>query len=182
MMALKYFDKRIKLSKELEMDIWREANMSESYGTSRFGLAFSAAKRGFEVRTYSNVRGPGFVKKIDSLVGKIDYHLLEFFLAERKKRSIELGAKESKVSMLTENLLRRILISGSVPIVLSNTEYFGAEDIPHWIVISGIDESNLYVNNPLDRKGQKRVPLDSLNRVTGYKGDRCMIAVSKGMK
>ena len=169
MMAMKYFDEKLELSKELEMDIWREANMLESYGTSRYGLAFSAVKRGFGVRIYANIRGAGFVKKIEPMIGKVDYHLLGFFLEERRKRSVKLGAKESNATRITENLLRRTLQSGSVPVVLSNTEFFSAEDIPHWIVISGIDESLLYVNNPLDRKAERSVPLASLDCVIGYK-------------
>ena len=47
MMVMKYFDNNLHLSKDLETDIWREDNMVEVYGTSRYGLAYSAAVRGF---------------------------------------------------------------------------------------------------------------------------------------
>ena len=64
MMAMKYFDESINLSKDLEMDIWREANMIESYGTSRYGLAFAAARRGFRARVCSNIGGYGFLNNL----------------------------------------------------------------------------------------------------------------------
>jgi predicted double-glycine peptidase len=180
MMAMKFVDKRLELSKELEMDIWREANMLESYGTSRYGLAFSAVRRGFGAKIYSNIRRAGFVKKIEPMIGKVDYHLLKFFLDERKMRSAKLGAREGDLVKITGDLLKRTLKSGSVPIVLSNTEYFNAEDIPHWIAISGIDKDYVYVNNPLGRVANRRVPLRSLDRIIGFKGDQCMVAVSRG--
>lgn len=178
MMVMKYFEPRIKLDKELEMDIWREANMLESYGASRYGLAFSAVRRGFRARIYTNIRGAGFVKRVKSLVGKVDYRTLNLFLEERRKRSLDLGAKEVHVSEINEDLLRRTLKAGFVPILLSNAEYFDAEDVPHWIVISGIDENRFYAMNPL-RKGQIALPLSSLDSVIGYKGDQCMVAISK---
>jgi hypothetical protein len=178
MMVMKYFDKKIKLTRELEMDIWREANMLESYGTSRYGLAFSAATRGFSVRIYANIKGPGFIRKIESIVGKVDQRLLRFFLEDRKKRSFELGAKEKFVEKISGYLLRKTLESGYIPLVLSNAEYFGAEDIPHWVVVAGIDNRWLYSYNPL-RKGHRKISLDSLEQVLGYKGDQCMLAISK---
>lgn len=178
MMAMNYFDK-IRLSRELEMDIWREANMAESYGTSRYGLAFSALTRGFKVKIYANITGPGFVRKIESLIGKVNYPALSLFLNERKTRCLNLGAREFRVSKVTEEILRRELISGTIPVVLSNAEYFNAEDIPHWIAVIGIDEEMLYLNNPLDKRGPRTLPLDTLGQAVGYKGDQCMVTVSK---
>ena len=60
-MAMKYFDKSLHLTKSLEIDIWREANMVEIYGTSRFGLAYSAVTRGFKARVTSNTGKIDFV-------------------------------------------------------------------------------------------------------------------------
>jgi hypothetical protein len=179
MMAMKHFDRKLELSKELEMDIWREANMLESYGTSRFGLAFSALKRGFGATMYANIKGAGFVRKIESMIGSVDYRLLDLFLDERRRRSIGLGAKERKVDSISKDVLERALNSGRVPIVLSNTEFFSAEDVPHWIVVSGMDQNFLYVNNPLGRAGEQ-LAISSFERVVGYKGDECMVAISRG--
>ena len=36
--AMKFFQPNLRLTRELEFDIWREANLVESYGTSKEGL------------------------------------------------------------------------------------------------------------------------------------------------
>jgi predicted double-glycine peptidase len=50
MMAMKYLGSNVHLSKDSEIDIRREGNMVEVYGTSRYGMAYSAAIRGFGAR------------------------------------------------------------------------------------------------------------------------------------
>ena len=177
-MVMKYFDKKLRPSKEVEMDIWRESNMVESYGSSRYGLAFAAEKRGFRVNLYSNMRGAGFVRKIEDKIGKVDYRTLSLHLQERRRRSLELGAKEASIRGLTEKMLRENLKAKFIPILLSNAEYFNSEDVPHWIVVCGIDARKFYVNNPLDRRGPRDISLDMIDLVIGYKGDQCMVAVS----
>jgi hypothetical protein len=182
MMAMKYFDEKLRLSEDLEMDVWREANMVEIYGTSRYGLAFSAAKRGFQVKIFANIVREGFVRELEPMIGKVDEKMLSFFFRERKQRCAELGVVEKKVATVSKNLLRDCLKSEAVPVVLSNTEYFSAEDVPHWIVICAIDENNIYFNNPLCRKKGESAPLGSLKQIIGYKGDQCMVAISKKIK
>ena len=179
MMAMKYYEEKLRLSKNLEMDIWREANMVEIYGTSRYGLAFSAAKRGFHAAIFANIRRAGFFKELEPIIGKVDESMLSFFFKERRRRCAELRVDEKRVDSISQDLLEDTLKSNSVPVVLSNTEYFSAENVPHWIVVSGIDDKFLYFNNPLGRTAHQRIGLDSLNNVIGYKGDQCMISVSK---
>jgi len=54
MMAMKFFQPSLTLTRELEFDIWREANLVETYGTSKEGLALAAARRGFDAYTIVN--------------------------------------------------------------------------------------------------------------------------------
>ena len=63
MMAMKYLDHDLRLGKDLEIDIWREGNLVAVCGTSRYGLAYSAAVRGFSARVTSNTGGIDFVEK-----------------------------------------------------------------------------------------------------------------------
>ena len=44
MMAMKFFQPALRLTKGLELDIWRESNLVESYGTSKEGLAAGCCK------------------------------------------------------------------------------------------------------------------------------------------
>ncbi|MGA8857472.1 MAG: peptidase C39 family protein [Candidatus Bathyarchaeia archaeon] len=67
MMAMKFFQPDLRLTGELEFDIWREANLVESYGTSKEGLALAAARRGFDVYTLGSARTHPFIDAIEPI-------------------------------------------------------------------------------------------------------------------
>jgi hypothetical protein len=176
MMAMKYFDNRVGLSRSLEMDIWREANMVEVYGTSRYGLAFSAATRGFGVRIVSNLRSFGFVEKLHPRVEGVNKSMLRFFFRERRKRCIELGAGEVK-GKTTPTTLMTELSSLHVPILLTDGRRLIGEDVPHWVVVTGYDRRSFYINNPLSDSAGDAIKVDRMEKVVGYKGDQCLVSV-----
>lgn len=178
MMAMKYFDQKIALSKELEMDIWGEATLVESYGTSRYGLACSASKRGFLPSIITNVRGIEWISKLSPPLNGLDHGMLKFFFEEQRRRCLKLGVPEMKGS-ITIDLIRKWLSNGAVPLLLSNTAFFSKENLPHWMVITRIDQRYVYLNNPLGKgKGRKvMVRIHEFPTFNGYKGDECVIEV-----
>ena len=86
MMAMKYFDKRLPLTKNLEINIWREGNMVEVYGTSRFGLAYSAVVRGFSARVTSNTGRIDFVDRLIPPLENLNTHMLKLHFYERREQ------------------------------------------------------------------------------------------------
>ncbi len=177
MMAMKHFDREMPLSRDLEVDIWREASMVEVYGTSRYGLAYSAAVRGFGAKVFSNLASFGFVDKLEPRVENINRRLLELFFQERRRRCLELGVKEQKAAISTD-VLRAELASDSVPLLLTNAIHFSDEDIPHWVVVTGMDDRMAYFNNPLADRANEAFPLGTFNTILGYKGHQCAVSIS----
>ncbi|MCL5066964.1 MAG: peptidase C39 family protein [Thaumarchaeota archaeon] len=154
-MAMKYLDESISLSKDLVMDIWREANMVESYRTSRYGLTFAAAKGGFKARVHSNIEGYGFLNELEPPIEGLNHRMLKLFFEERKKRCKKLGVREER-RRITLGLIRRSLASRAVPLLLTNARNFSEkENLPHWIVVTGVDTQRLYVNNSLATRKKK---------------------------
>lgn len=179
MMAMKYFDRKLQLTKSLEMDIWREANMVDVYGTSRYGLAFSAAVRWFSARVASNIQGIGFVDKLASVQG-INRRRLLFFFKERRMRSRELGVEEEKLPSITLEEVWNTLRSGEVPMLLTSTKLFGEkDDLPHWVVVTGLDRRMIVVNNPLGVHGHTALLLNAIRDYIGYKGDQCLVRIGR---
>jgi hypothetical protein len=176
MMAMKYFDKRVELSRNLEMDIWREASMIEAYGASRYGLAFSAAIRGFGARIISNLRSFGFVGKLEPRVEGVNMSMLRFFFREREKRCKELGVEEVRCG-ITPATVTRELASLHVPIVLTDGRQLIGEDVPHWVVVTGHDKRNFYINNPLSNSADDAVDVDRMEKVMAFRGDQCLVSV-----
>lgn len=179
-MAMKYFEGRLQLTKELEMDIRREGSMVEIYGTSRYGLAFSAAARGFAVKVFSNIEGFGFVDKLTPKVEGLDRRMLRLLFQERKRRCLKLGVKvESSKSVALDDVCRA-LASNEVPLLLTSTRFFGeGDDLPHWVVVTGAVRGRILVNNPLGFHENTAFPSAAIRELVGYKDDQCMVSIGK---
>jgi hypothetical protein len=179
MMAMKYFDEHLHLTKDLEIDIWREGNMVEVYGTSRFGLAYSAAVRGFCARVTSNGNRIDFVDRLVPPIKELNTQVLKLHFYERRARCRKLGVEE-KQEIITAQVIYNSLLSNHIPLVVTNAIFCRGENLPHWIALSGVDDKFVYFNNPLDANPLKRKFLPStLQKVVGYRGEQSMVEVWK---
>jgi len=179
MMAMKYFDANLPLTRNVEMDIWRESNMIEIYGTSRFGLAYSAATRGFCARATSNTGGIDYVDRLALPIEDLNEEMLKLLFNERKARCKKLGVEE-KLEAITSESIYNSLASGHIPLVVTNALFLRGENLPHWIAITGIDDKFMYFNNPLSAKQRnKKFLLSNLEKVIGYQGDQSMVEIWK---
>jgi hypothetical protein len=162
----------------VEIDIWREGNLVAMCGTSRYGLAYSAAVRGFSARVTSNTGGIDFEQFIPPLDGPAMQMLKDHFY-ERRARCRKLGVREMRET-ITGNTIRNALILDHVPLLVTNTLFLSKENLPHWVVVTGIDDTWMYFNNPLDAKPRKRkIGLSDLQKFIGYQGDQSMVEVWK---
>ncbi len=177
-MAMKYFEPGIQLSEELEIDIWREANMVELYGTSRYGLAYSAAARGFKVKVLSNRKSYGYVDRLQPAIECINRRMLKLLFEERRRRCLVMGVDEEIVT-ITPEILRKAILSKMVPIMLTSTDWFSREDIPHWVAVTGIKDNNtVYINNPIGPP-IARIVRKPFEEIAGYKGDQCAVLIGR---
>ena len=177
MMAMKYLDNDVCLGKELELDLWREGTLVAVYGTSRYGLAFSAAVRGFSARVTSNTGGIDFAEQFVPPLNAPDMQMLKDQFYERRTRCRKLGVRE-KQETITGKTISKSLFSNHVPLVVTNSLFFSKEDLPHWIAVTGIDDKFMYFNNPLDTNPKKRkIELPALQKFLGYHGDQSMVEV-----
>jgi hypothetical protein len=179
MMALKYFDNNLRLTKDLEIDIWREGNMVEVYGTSRYGIAYSAVVRGFYARVTSNNDQIDFVDRLIPPIENLNMQVLKFHFDERRNRCRKLGVKE-RLCTITEELICDSLLSGYVPLMVTNALFCESDNLPHWVVVTGIDERFVYFNNPLDTSPRKRkFVLSDLHKFIGFRGDQAIVEILK---
>jgi len=177
MMAMKFFRPTIHLSLELELDIWRESNLVESYGTSKEGLALAGARRGFSVFTIGEPRKHSFVDTIADKIPNIDSKILELLYKDtrRKFHAMELKNVNRKITL---EETRTLLQKSQIPILLTATSLFGGKEaLPHWILLTGYSGSNWYVNNPLAEYGNTRVDQNRLSKNLGYRGVQCAVVM-----
>jgi hypothetical protein len=177
MMAMKYLDNDVCLGKELELDLWREGTLVAIYGTSRYGLAFSALVRGFSARVTSNTGGIDFAERFVPPLNALDMQMLKDQFYERRTRCRKLGVRE-KQETITGKTISKSLFLNHVPLVVTNSLFFSKEDLPHWVAVTGIDDKFMYFNNPLDTNPKKRnIEISALQKFLGYHGDQSMVEV-----
>jgi hypothetical protein len=178
MIAMKFFDNRMKLNRELELDIWREAHLIEIWGTSRYGLALSAHRRGFPTRIVSNADDMGYAGTIKNSEYKIDKKWLRHFF-EDLKRKCSKAKIEEKIIDFDVDEIRKVLDDGAIPIILVSAEFLSDEKIPHWIVVKGYDKKHFYIDNPLDtvKNMKEKIPAETIRRFLGFRGKKSIVAV-----
>jgi hypothetical protein len=179
MMGMKYLDNDLHTGKGLEIDIWREANLVAVPGTSRYGLAYSAAVRGFFASVTSNTGGVDFVDRLVPPLNDPEMQTLKDFFYERKTRCRKLGVRE-RVETITGKIITKSLLLNHVPLIVTNCLFSSNEDLPHWVAVTGIDDKFMYFNNPSDANPRKRkIEMVALQKFVGYHGDQSMVEVWK---
>jgi len=177
MMAMKFLDNDVRLSKNLEIDLWREGNLVAVLGTSRFGLAYSAAVRGFSARVTSNTGGIDFIDKFVPPLDDPAMQLLKEQFYERRARCRKMGVRERQ-GMITDKTIYNALFLNHVPLIVTNALFFSKDDLPHWIAVTGIDDKFMYFHNPSDANPKKRkTGLPALQEFVGYRGAQSMVEV-----
>jgi hypothetical protein len=177
MMAMAYFDYAVDLDKELEIDIWRESHPGEVYGTIRYGLALAAKKRGFGASILSNTKEIEFLDFIKQKYPSSDLKRLDFFFQDMEARCQNAGILIDMDDVPMETV-QDAMRMGHVPILLMTASIFTNEDIPHWVVISGLDleRGTIMVNNPLG-EGPETLTLERFQDGYGWRGKEVMVDI-----
>ena len=170
MMALKYFKPKIKLNKKLEFQIWRESFGIGIPGCMPQGLAYSALIRGLKAEIIckkekliqiSDKIATGENKKVSLFTSK------EFLI---KSKGLEIKDKEPNLTDIEEAIKLN-----KIPLVMINMLILHKIDSPHWIVVTGYDNENIFINDPYNKQGKdivikKEIFIQMLKDLKDYSG------------
>ncbi len=190
MMAMKYLNPRMVLSKSLEMMLWKEATlifMTEGLGgCGPFGLAWAALKRGFHVSVVLSDRRTPFLSSVRSAEKKEVITVVHEALRKEARR---LGVVEQYRNFSFRDIAKAVR-DGAVPVVLISTYRLHRVKAPHWVVVTGFDDDYVYFHDPYEgfyeedkRKAQHfPIPIGEFQRMHRYGKDvqKSLIIVSKG--
>jgi len=138
--------------------------------------------RGLSARVTSNTDEIDFVDRFIPPVKDLNMQVLKLHFNERRGRCRKLGVQERRIA-ITENIIYDALISGHIPLVVTNALFCEKENLPDWVVITGIDKRFVYINNPLDVNSRMgKLALSALQKVIGYRGKQSMVEVWKQNK
>ncbi len=188
MMAMTALDPRYEPSQLEEIQIWREATtifMTSGHGGCHpVGLALAARHRGFDAEVLVNQEGPIFVDGVRSPNKKRVMSLVhEAFLAEAQAQQVPISYTDVDQQSLCE-----LFASGANVLILISSYRLDRKKAPHWVLLSGYDDSCLYVHDPeLEVKDQnamdcQHVPIakDEFASMSRYGSSRLRAAVVIG--
>ncbi|SFX29117.1 GNAT family N-acetyltransferase/peptidase C39 family protein [Marinospirillum alkaliphilum] len=156
LMAMKAQDPEVELSRNHELQIWREATtifMTTGHGgCGPRGLALAAWQRGFDVELWLNVEGPLFINGVRNPAKK---EVLALVHQDFRDQLMATGIREH-LAEVTQQDLQQALEQGGVPLVLISSWRFSRQKSPHWVVVMAMDEQFIYLHDPeVDEEDQK---------------------------
>ncbi|MBN7798683.1 GNAT family N-acetyltransferase/peptidase C39 family protein [Parahaliea mediterranea] len=148
MMAMAGLPGGYRPSPEDEIQLWREATtvfMTSGHGGCHpLGLALAAHRRGFASEAWINIEGPLFLEGVrDENKKRVMRIAHRQFVEQCAAARIPVRHADIDQGQLTERFQ-----AGANILILISTYRLDNMKAPHWVVLSGFDESCLYVHDP----------------------------------
>ena len=140
MMVMKYWSPSLEFSRRMEFQLWKKSfSLFMFGGTFQFGLASAATTFGFKPEIYQKIRFSDGYPKFPQLASLIES--IVSYKARRQHIPIQYGYENLRV--IHEALDRSI-----PPIVFINLLPILGENVFHWVVVTGIAEEMISINDP----------------------------------
>jgi len=192
LMAMKTLNPKADFSRAHELQLWREATTifmggPHHGGCGATGLALAAHRRGFRAEVWVNHEGALLSSRPkEKARTKVIEELDKADRAEMKRLGIPY-----RIGALSIDDLEQVLAVGAIPIVLVNMEYIHQDPTAHWVVVTGVDETHVTVNDPWisRKKGQTKrtvtdyaVPRAEFPAMTSYgkRKERATVLIRRG--
>jgi ribosomal protein S18 acetylase RimI-like enzyme len=148
MMAMAGLDRTVKMSQDLELDIWREATtifMTSGHGGCHpLGLALAAVQRGFAAEVFMNRRDTLFIEGVRTAHKKEIMQVVD----GQFRRKAEAAGIPVRYNDVTAPMIEAWLKQGCAVLVLVSTYRINGNKTPHWVTVTAIDAQCLYVHDP----------------------------------
>lgn len=186
MMAMAALGSNAKLTRELELRLWREATtivMTQGVGgCDPVGMAVALGKRGFRTAVHMTQSEPLFLDTVRS-----QWKREVMSIAQEDFRN---EAREMRIPMrlgaLSTSRLKASLSQGGIAVVLISPYRLYHERVPHWILVYDYNERHMFVHDPwLDPEESEgpmgkagiAIPVKEFERITVYGKSRLRAAV-----
>lgn len=162
-MAMQALDPAVVAERKLELRLWRESTtifMTSGHGgCGPYGLALAAWRRGFDVAVYGEAEAALFMDSVRTAEKKEILRLVHDDFSDQ--------VAEARIPVSEQGLsgpdLDRHLRQGAVPIVLISSYRLYGEKAPHWVVVTGYDDSFFFIHDPYVDSDRHRAAADCIN-------------------
>jgi len=145
MMVMKYWNPSLEFSRRYEFQLWKKSYSLFLFGgTYQFGLAAAATKLGFKTEIYQKMPFSDNYPRFPQLA-----NLIESIVSNKSRRlHIPIRYAQENLAVISDSLQQ------SIPaIVFINLQPILGENVFHWVVVTGLDEQNVYINDPYVPRG-----------------------------
>jgi predicted double-glycine peptidase len=144
-MVMKYWNPSLEFSRRFEFQLWKKSYSLFLFGgTFQFGLAAAATKLGFKTEIYQKVRFSDCYPRFRQLASLIES------IVSHKSRRIHIPIHYGQENLV---VIGDALHQSIPPIVFINLLPIFGENVFHWVVVTGLDEQNVYINDPYVPRG-----------------------------
>lgn len=189
MMSFKYFNPGLKLTRALEMTLWKEATLifmtSGMGGCGPFGMALAARRRGHSARVILSAEQTPF---FSSVRNENKRKIIRLVHGDLKAKCLSLGVKADIYDFTMDDIARE-MSSGMIPVVLISTYRLHGDRAPHWVIITGYDSNNIYFHDSYEGfyEHDKRlaqnvsIPLTEFDAMRRYGKDlyKCVVFIGR---
>jgi len=162
LMVMKHFDPKLKLTRQLEYEVWRQCNMIGIRGADPYGLSVPLLDAGFEVKLTTEwrtvVRRKPWMKRLHRFFSQEEIQLGFLGMKENHRRALERNLPVEYRRPTSRDVLEAVR-SDSVPITLVHMGVIHRLNIPHWVVVTDADEEKITFNDPYPPKGRRGLVL-----------------------
>lgn len=163
-MVMKHFDRKIGMGRQLEFEIWRKCNMIGIRGADPYGLSVPLLDTGYDVRLITQhskvVDSDLWTRRRRGRFSAEDIALSLFGMNENRKRALEKGLAIQYKRPVVKDIMCGVNVR-SVPISLVHMGVVHSLNIPHWVVVTDVDEESVTFNDPYPPKGRRGITLSS---------------------
>ena len=161
-MVMKHFEPRLEIGRGLEFEIWRQCNMIGIKGADPYGLSVPLLDAGYEVRLLTQrmkvIDPAAWKRRLRGNFSADDIELSLFGMKQNQKRAASRHLKVTFKRPMVSDVVRGVR-EDFVPIALVHMGVVHSLNIPHWVVVTDVDEESVIFNDPYPPKGRKGLRL-----------------------
>ena len=165
LMVMKHFEPRLEIGRCLEFEIWRQCNMIGTKGADPYGLSVPLIDAGYEVRLLTQrrkvIEPAPWKRRLLRHFSADDIELSLFGVKQNQKRALRRHLQVTFKRPVVGDVVRGVR-EGFVPIALVHMGVVHSLNIPHWVVVTNIDEESVVFNDPYPPKGRKGLRLSHM--------------------
>ncbi len=183
LMVMKHFNPGLKIGRQLEFEIWRQCNMIGIKGADPYGLAVPLVDAGYEVRLLTQwrrlVEYEPWRRRLRRFFSPEEIQLSLFGMMENQRRAISRGLPVTYKRPVVSDIAGG-MDEGFVPIALVHMGVIHSLNIPHWVVVTSVDEHGVVFNDPYPPKGRRGLQLshDKFQKIIDDIGTRICLSPS----